>query len=116
MSDDSLSKEYPVIRKMYQLTLEYTDRVRGFPRHCRFVLGDRILVNCYEILEGLVEARYDKAKKPLLRAQNLRIEKLRFQTRLCMDMQVISAKQYGHLAQLLDEVGRMVGGWLKTVH
>ena len=53
-----MTEEYPVIKKMYELTLEYTRRVKGFPRDSRFILGDRILSNCYDVLEGLLEAKY----------------------------------------------------------
>jgi len=28
MKNDSIDKEYPVIKKMYQLTLDYTNRVK----------------------------------------------------------------------------------------
>jgi hypothetical protein len=58
MAGDQIESEYPVIKKMYELTIEYTHRVKNFPRENRFILGDRILVNCYDLLEGLVEARY----------------------------------------------------------
>jgi hypothetical protein len=90
MAGDPIESEYPVIKKMYELTIEYTHRVKNFPRESRFILGDRILVNCYDVLEGLVEARYAKDKAGILRQQNLRIEKLRFQTRLSKDLHLIS--------------------------
>lgn len=114
MGTDFLENEYPVIKKMYDLTIEYTHRVRNFPRDSRFILGDRILLNCYDILEGLVEARYAKNKLEILRRQNLRIEKLRFQTRLCKDLRFISLDQYGRLCVMMNEVGKMIGGWLKS--
>ena len=62
---------YSVIQAVYQLALEYTRRVSKFPRDNRFVLGDRILQNCYNILEGLVEARYSRVdhRGRLLREQ-----------------------------------------------
>jgi len=110
-----MDDEYPVISKMYLLTLEFTNRVKNFPRDSRFILGDRILSNCYDILEGLVEARYAREKNRILSNQNLRLEKLRFQTRLCRDMKIITAKQYGFICELLDEVGRNIGGWLKSL-
>jgi hypothetical protein len=107
--------EYPVINSMYRFTLEFTCRIKNFPRDTRFILGDRILTNCYDILEGLVEARYAKNKEKTLQEQNLRLEKLRFQTRLCKDMTIISARQYGYLCERIDEVGKMIGGWLKSI-
>ena len=115
MSKDLLEQEYPVIRKMYLLTVEYSKRVQKFPRDGRFILGDRILVNCYDILEGLLEARYIIAKQKVLKEQNIRLEKLRFQTRLCKDMKYITARQYGYLSELIDETGKMLGGWIKSI-
>jgi hypothetical protein len=114
METSPLEKEYPVIRKMYDLTMTVTLRVRDFPRDCRFVLGDRMLVNCYNLLDGLIEARYAREKSAILQAQNLCLEKLRFQIRLCLDMKIVSPKQYGQLAEMVNEVGRMIGGWLKS--
>jgi len=112
-----LIDEYPVIKKMYQLSLELTIRVKDFPRDTRFILGDRMLVNCYSILEGLIKARYASSdRSKLLREQNLSLEKLRFQTRLCKDLKIISSKQYGHLCELMEETGRMIGGWMKSRH
>jgi hypothetical protein len=106
--------EYPVIHKMYQLTLTYTQRVTDFPRDKRFVLGDRILKNCYDLLEGLIEARYLSRRVPVLHQSNLRLEKLRFQTRLCRDLKIISIKQYGIICETMEEIGRMIGGWMKA--
>jgi four helix bundle protein len=116
MKDEHLSEEYPVIKKMYDLTVEFTLRVRDFPRDTRFILGDRVLTNCYAILEGLIEARYTPKRGNILRVLNIKLEKLRFQTRLCKDLKIISVKQYGKLCELLDEVGRMIGGWIKSLH
>ena len=113
MDDAGIAAEYPVIKAMYSLVLEVSKLVKDFPRDSRFILGDRILTNCYEVLEGLIEARYSKKRAALLWAANLRLEKLRYQIRLCLDTKIISAKQYGRLAEAIDQVGRMVGGWLK---
>ncbi|PXF52726.1 MAG: four helix bundle protein [Deltaproteobacteria bacterium] len=107
--------DYPVIKAMYRLALEYTERVKSFPRDTRFILGDRILNNCYDILEGLIEARYTKEKERVLRRLNLQLEKLRFQTRFCLDVKVLSAKKYGHICEMINDVGKMIGGWLKSL-
>ena len=114
--EERFEQEYPVIKAMYRLTLEFSHQVKNFPRDSRFILGDRILNNCYDLLEGLVEARYAKQREKILFEQNLRLEKLRFQMRLCLDMNIINPKQYGRMAEQVNEVGKMIGGWLKSLH
>lgn len=53
-----------------------------FPRNYRFVLGERIERNLYDILEWLIEAKYTKECLEILTKINLRLEILRFQFRI----------------------------------
>lgn len=39
---------------------------------------------------------------------------MRFGVRLAKDLKHLDLKSYAHAARTLDEVGRMVGGWLKA--
>ena len=50
-----------------------------------------------------------------LRRVNLLREKLRIFWRLSCDRRWISAQQLLFGSQKLDEIGRMIGGWLKTL-
>ena len=49
----------------------------------------------------------------LLRA-NLGLEKLRFFIRLAVELKMLDHRRYEHGARLLDEIGRLVGGWAKA--
>ena len=100
-----------VITKAYDLARELTQRVRRLPRDVRFVLGDRMLATVFEVLDALLEARYQRERAPLLRRANVLLERLRFQIRLCADERLISLSGYEHVSRLVDEVGRLVGGW-----
>jgi hypothetical protein len=91
-----------------------TRRVAKFPRDFKFLLGDRILGNVYELLDLLVEAKYTKNKLAILERANLRLEQMRFQVRLAHDEKLMSTRQYEVAARLLDEVGRLVGGWRRS--
>lgn len=107
-------QELTAISKAYDLVLEMTRRVGKFPRHSRFVLGDRILSNVYDVLELLIEAKYSRNKAVLLDRANLRLEQMRFQVRLAHDEKLMSTHQYEVAARLLNEVGRLVGGWRRS--
>jgi len=109
-----VTEELPVIAKCFDLAKEMTERTRKFPRDLRFVLGDRILATTYDVFDALLEAKYSSIKRPMLDRANLLLERLRFQVRLCMEEKLITARQYEHVAGLIQETGRMTGGWLKA--
>ena len=87
---------------------------RQFPRNHRFVLGERIERNLYDVLELLIRAKYTKYRQELLDQANLILEILRFQMRLAKDLQCLKVESYGFAAKAVDEIGRLVGGWLKS--
>ena len=108
------NEELVVITKAYDLAREMTVRTRKLPRDVKFVLGDRILTTTYDIFDSLLEAKYCKSKVEILSKANLLLERLRFQVRLCFDEKLLSRRQYIYIAGIINEVGRMVGGWLKA--
>lgn len=107
--------ELPVLLKAFDLAREMTERTRKLPRDLKFVLGDRMLATCYDVLDILIEAKYSRAKGSLLQRANLLLERLRFQVRLCMEERLINLKQYEHVSGLIQEVGAMIGGWSRSL-
>jgi hypothetical protein len=102
-----------VITKVYDLVVWSCRHIAKFPRSHRFTLGDRLEVRLYQVLEMLIRARYTRDRAALLRAVNVELELLRFQFRLAKDLQCLSVESYGHAARSVDEVGRLLGGWVK---
>ena len=45
---------------------------------------------------------------------NLTLEVLRFQMRLAKDLQCLKVESYGFAAKAIDEIGRLIGGWLRS--
>ena len=86
-----------------------------FPRSRRFTLGERLESGVIEILELLVAAAYSRDKRVLLQRANIRIAVVRHLWRLAHELQTIPTKRYAHGAKLLEELGRQIGGWLKSV-
>ena len=39
---------------------------------------------------------------------------MRFQMRLAKDLQCLKTDSYGFAARSIDEIGKLVGGWLKS--
>jgi hypothetical protein len=99
---------------MYRFMLWLIPTIEKFPRRQKFLLGDRIQGGALDVLEHLVEATYTKSRASLLARANLGLEKLRFFFRLALDLRFLDMKRYEHAARSLDEIGRLVGGWLKA--
>jgi hypothetical protein len=60
------AQELPVIRKTYELVLWSCGHTSKFRRSHRFVLGERIERNLYDLLETLIKARYTREQHGLL--------------------------------------------------
>jgi hypothetical protein len=103
----------PALEAMYQLLLWLIPTLEKFPRSQKFLLGDRLQSEALAVLDSLISATYTREREPHLRAANLGLEKLRFGVRLSKDLRHLDLKAYEHAARVIDEVGRMVGGWIK---
>ncbi|MFH1567836.1 MAG: diversity-generating retroelement protein Avd [Gemmatimonadota bacterium] len=101
------------ITKLYDLILWLLQQVPKFPRSHRFVLGERIEGLALDVLDLLIEAAYTREKRGLLRRAVLGLEKLRYLVRLSRDLSFLSSRRYEFAAGRIDEIGRMVGGWLR---
>ena len=105
--------EMVVITKVYDLVLWSCNHIARFPRSHRFTLGDRLEVRLLNVLEMLLRAKYTRNRLPILRDANLELELLRFQFRLAKDLRCLSLESYGYAARTVEEVGRVLGGWIK---
>jgi hypothetical protein len=104
----------PALEKMYQFLLWLIPTVDKMPRSQKFTLGDRIQNTAMDALENLIEATYSKSAETHLRQVNLGLEKLRFLFRMAADLRFIDLGRYEHAARAINDVGRLVGGWLKA--
>lgn len=104
----------PALEAAYQLVLWVTPTVDKYPRNLKFTLGDRTIAAALDVLDRLIEATYARDRASQLSAANLALERLRFFFRLASDLKVLDLRRYEHAARLIDETGRLVGGWMKA--
>src|SRR5712692_3444848 len=103
-------QELIVITKTYDLILWSCNHTSRFPRNHRFVLGERIERNLYDLLEKLINAKYTRQRQGLVEQANLMLEILRFQMRLAKDLQCLQTNSYAFAAKAINEIGKLVGG------
>jgi hypothetical protein len=103
-----------VVIKWYAYAKWVLERVEGFPKSQRFILGQRLSNHVMDGLELLVKASCARDKSDLLRQANEGIEMTRWIVRMAHDRKLLAPKQFEFSAVQINECGRMVGGWLKT--
>ena len=85
-----------------------------FSRNRRYTLGERLESGMLDVLELLVQAAYSREKRTVLARANQRLEMIRHLWRLAHELTAIPTRRYEHGAKLVDELGRQIGGWLRS--
>jgi hypothetical protein len=102
------------IAKLYDLLKWILPIISKFPKDKRYTLGQRIENKLLDILDLLICANYSKDKISYLKQANLGLENLRYLIRLSADLYFINIKRYEYISQQINEIGRLVGGWVKS--
>jgi hypothetical protein len=86
------------------------------PKNHRYTLGEKIQNTLLNLLLILSDTIYSKDKKSLLQIANKEIEKLRLLTRLLKDLAILSTDNFRFISKSIDEIGQMVGGWMRSTN
>lgn len=105
--------ELPIIQKTYDLIKWYVPILNRLPRNHKFILGERLTQGLYDLLEGLITARYQRQKLETLEPLNINLDILRYQTRLLLDFDLITTQRYEYISKRFAEIGSELGGWIK---
>ncbi len=109
-------KESPIFTKSYDMLRWLIPTTITFPRSQRFVLAEAVQRTALQFHERLIDAARAGDPRPMLNQADTDLIKLRFYVRLCRDMRLIDMKKYEHAAKLVSEVGRLLGGWIKSLN
>jgi hypothetical protein len=98
--------------KTYDFLLWLIPLTLKFPKSQRFLLAERLSHLALDFYDCILEA----VMEPELQAQQLReadklLTKLRLYVRLSYDLRCMTFEKFEHAARLLDELGRLLGGW-----
>jgi 23S rRNA-intervening sequence protein len=104
----------PIFSKTFDLLAWLIPLTLKFPRQQRFVIAKALQSTAFDLQTRLLEAaRVTDPQGRLLRA-DIALASLRTQLRLAHHWQLMTDAQYEHAARLQDEVGRLLGAWIKT--
>ena len=110
-----MNENYPIIVKTYNLTRWYIEKLAKLPKNHRYTLGEKIQNSLISLLMILSDTIYSKNKKELLTQANQEIERLRLLTKLLKDLSILSTDNSRFVISSLNEIGQMIGGWVKVL-
>lgn len=106
----------PIFNKIYDFYKETYKLRSTLPKQDRYAIWQRVENTALNILEDVFTATaIEKAQKvKVLENTSLKLNFLRVLVRLSKDTKAINTKRYLFLQERLDEIGRMLGGWIKA--
>jgi hypothetical protein len=105
--------EKVLLEKTYVFLAWLSGRVAKFPKDHKYTLGNRLSTTAYDFLEGLIYIFGDEEARALKRLSK-KLDILRYYVRLSMDLKVLNMEQYAFAAERMDEIGRLLGGWINA--
>lgn len=108
--------DVPIFKKTYDLYKIFYGYREMVSKRNRYTIWQRCENLILDILENILKASHLlKADKfPVLEEASLKLNLLRVFLRLCKEVKAIDNKKYVLLQEMIDEIGRMLGGWIKS--
>ena len=106
--------ESPIFSKTYDLIHWLIPKTTKYAREYRFSLALPIQEHAFALQRHLVEAvkaSGQREEAQSLRAADVELTLLRYKIRLSRDLNLLQLGAYEHVSKLIDEVGRLLGGW-----
>lgn len=88
--------------------------LRQFPKFERHVLAAEMRHAMWEVLRLIVVCNKRYHKKTTLQDLDAQLDLLRTQVRISKQLGYIDFKKYEYWARLNNEIGCMIGGWIKV--
>ncbi|MFH1029923.1 MAG: diversity-generating retroelement protein Avd [bacterium] len=108
--------DIPIFKKTYDLYKTLHEYRRLVPKNDRFTIFERAEQTTLDLIEGIMLASSQKAQEKIqtLESASLKLNMLRVFIRLMKDIKTLDGKKYITLENIIDEIGRMLGGWIRS--
>jgi hypothetical protein len=108
----------PLVHKIFEFYKLFHEFIKLFPKTEKYSLGQKIENLILEILELTLKTIYStKQEKSLsLKKIDVKLNLLKMLIRLANEIRILDNKKYLFLQEKLQEIGRMVGGWIRYLN
>ncbi len=122
-----LHSEAALDRRYVQFAAQLNIYLNHFPKHEKYGLAQQIRNACYDVYALIIETQKRYHKKTAATNLDIRHEQLRMLIRLAYELGYFGSvrgagkdeeralKRYAHISERVDEIGRMIGGWLRDI-
>jgi len=109
--------DIPIFTKLYDFYKNLSQILVFFPKAKRYTLGQRLDNLTLEIFESSIGAGISPRDQKLLHLEKaiISLDLLKILLRLAKDIQCLNNKRYIQLQESLQEIGRMLGGWKRSI-
>ncbi len=113
-----MSSDVPIIQKVYDFYREFHQTIPQMPKHDRYTTGEKIGNKTLDLLKDLIYASRTDRKNKLghLEEAAAKLDLIKLLLRLAEDLKAISTKKYLTLSEKLQEIGKMLGGWIRSIN
>lgn len=110
-----MSEDMVVFTRVYDLLAWLLPKAESFPCLYRATLTQRMMDAALDLQDRLIEAqnRRGKPRRDALGLADDALGRLRVYLRLAHQWHWLNDGQYHHVSQMVAEVGRLLGGWIK---
>lgn len=109
----TMIEDMKIFHKTYEFIKWLHTLLNKFPKSEKYTMAQKIENTSLNFLESIIQSNNDFDKKQSLQKAIIELDKLRIFFRLSKDLQFISFDQYEYGSNLINEIGRMLGGWYK---
>jgi len=108
--------EMPIFTRTFDFLTWLLPITNHFPKAHRHTFTHRMLNAAFDLRERLEEANMRKGTARLERLQKAdeALVKVRLYVRLAAKWKWLSFGQYRHVAEMMSEIGRLLGGWIRV--
>jgi len=104
-----------ILDKAYEATRYAYIALNYFPKSEKFTLAADIRNGFYKVIELIIIANKKHSKLHELFQLDVHLFGLQYKVRLAKDLGFIPFKKYEILSGKLTEIGKMLGGWIKSI-
>lgn len=107
--------QLPIIQRFVEVYKLWDEFRKYFPKNSRYTLGtkiDSLFIDTIELV--FVASSLNREQKlPVLQKASSRLDLLKFFLQVSWELKILDNKKYIAISEPLDEIGRMLGGWIK---
>ncbi len=107
----------PIIQHLVAWYKTWHESLPHVPKDSRYTLGTKIDSLLVEVLGLIFTASYlgKNEKLPYVRRAMVRLDLVKFFLQILWEIKGLDNKKYIHFSEGLNEIGKMLGGWIKQL-